>query len=232
MITFLELGKYGRLGNMMFQVASTIGIAERTRHLTAFPKWDHPFKYDTALVDSRQKFDAIEVPWGYHDIEIGADRNISLHGYLQSEKYFKHCEEGIRNLFTFKHYPRAPHQDFISLHVRRGDYDPRYHTLLDRTYYEKALGMLPDLPVILFSDDMDAAKKVIPWRCICYHSPNAGYDLALMAQAKYHVIANSSFSWWGAWLSNAERVVAPADWFGPSISWDTKDLIPDRWEVI
>lgn len=238
MITFLELGKYGRLGNQLFQVASTIGVAEKNNQDTVFNEWDHPFKYGTRPMDPRIEFDTLQVPWGYHDITVDRGANISLHGYLQSEKYFKHCEEGIRNLFTFKTLPNkshylSPHSgSFIAVHVRRGDYHPDHHILLGSDYYREAIRRLPDLPIMLFSDDMEAAVKVVPWHTNTFHSPNAGHDLAMMTQAKYHVIANSSFSWWGAWLSNSERVIAPADWFGIKSKFDTKDLIPDRWEVI
>jgi hypothetical protein len=236
MITFLELGNYGRLGNMMFQVASTIGVASENGHLSCFPEWEHPFKHQTRLLDPADKFEKIEVPWGYHPLEIEGDRKVSLHGYLQSEKYFINYEAGIRNLFTFKTLPDKKHYiahgDFIAVHVRRGDYDPRYHTLLLSDYYREAIRRLPDLPIMLFSDDMHEAQKVVPWHTNTFHSPNAGYDLAMMTLAKFHIISNSSFAWWGAWLGNSERVIAPGDWFGPLSPYDTKDLIPDRWEVI
>jgi len=236
MITFKELGNYGRLGNQLFQVASTIGIASKNNQETAFPAWQHPFKHDTNIIDPRVEWYHQRVPWGYHDIRVRPGSNTSLRGYLQSEKYFKHVEAGIRHLFTFKTMPEKRHYiksgDFIAVHVRRGDYDPDYHTLLGSFYYREALDMLPDIPIMLFSDDMEEAKSVVPWHTNTFHSPNPGFDLAMMTLAKYHVIANSSFSWWGAWLSDSERVIAPKNWFGPRSKFDTKDLIPDRWEVI
>ena len=235
-MTFLELGKYGRLGNQLFQVASTIGVAEKNGHMTEFPEWEHPFKCDLNILNPAKNWYRMAVDWGYHEINLEPDINVSLHGYLQSEKYFKHCEDGIRNLFTFKTLPQKTHYiahgDFIAVHVRRGDYDPNHHTLLGSDYYREAIRRLPDLPIMLFSDDMEEAKKVVPWHTNTLHSPNAGYDLAMMTLAKFHVIANSSFSWWGAWLSNSEKVIAPSNWFGPESLYDTKDLIPDRWEVI
>jgi len=221
MITFPSLNK-SRLGNQLFQVASTIGIAVKNNQEWGFPHWEHPF--DMPVVTKR--FKTINVPWGYHDIKV--DDSASISGYLQSEKYFKHCEDLIRELFAFK---TSSAYDFIAVHVRRGDYDDRYNTLLGSDYYDKALSLLPDLPVVLFSDDMKEAERIIGTGYIAYHI-DPWSDIAMMVQAKYHVIANSTFSWWGAWLSGSDRVIAPAQWFGKLSRYSTKDLYTDKMIVI
>lgn len=229
MITYLELGNYGRLGNQMFQVASTIGIAYKNECNWCFPKWDHPFN-DTFLElpeQIKEVFGTRKIPWGYYNIILDGQLPINLHGYLQSEKYFKHCEKEIRKKFTFKEQLQ-PINDFIAVHVRRGDYDPKYHTLLGIDYYRQALSSLPALPIYLFTDDPSEAIKAVPRYDQLFYS-NAFYDLNLMTRAKYHVIANSSFSWWGAWLSNSEKIIAPKQWFGPLQPLSTKDLIPENW---
>ena len=246
MITFGKLGQMGRLGNQMFLVASTIGIAEKIGQEWALPKWDHPFRFDFPEIDDRN-FLNVKIPWGYknisnihlHAVPVGAaGGNFSLCGYMQSEKYFKHIEDKIRAMFTFKEYIMKPYPEFISVHVRRGDYDPAHHVLLGGDYYVNALKMLPDLPVVVFTDmdtvewkgeKSDLCDLVPGWEMVSSSSS----DIATMTMASYHVIANSSYSWWGAWLSKSKQVIAPAAWFGPKKKrWSTKDIYPENWTVI
>lgn len=226
MITFSQLGKYGRFGNQLFQVASTIGIAEVNNQQWCFPDWKHPFKHDFNCnhfpIYSYQK---VDIPWGYHKFNL-KQGNFDIYGYLQSEKYFSHCEDLIRELFTFKEDRRVIN-DFIAVHVRRGDYISEYYTLLGRDYYSKALSHLPKLPVYVFTDDMNQAQKIV--KADVYFTKDHYHDLNLMTKAKHHVIANSSFSWWGAWLADSKQVIAPKSWFGPKSPFNTNDLIPDRW---
>ena len=159
MITFSQIGNYGRLGNQMFQVASTIGIAVRNDQPWCFPEWDHPFTGEFNLSEySKHSYEQIYVPWGYREIDLY--NNHSIHGYLQSEKYFNHCRDQIKELFTFRESVEVINP-FIAVHIRRGDYTPEYYTILGGEYYEKALSMLPDLPVYAFTDDLDQAKQVV-----------------------------------------------------------------------
>lgn len=226
MLTFLELGKYGRFGNQLFQVASTIGIAEKNNMFNFFPEWDHPFATKFPKVFKESSFTPYSIPWGYKNIIIH-EGDYSLHGYLQSYKYFEHCKDFIKELFTFKEQ-LEPIEDFISVHVRRGDYTKEYYTILGSNYYYKALATLPDLPVYVFTDDLDEAMRVIPTYDKIF-SGDTFYDLNLMTHAKYSIIANSSYSWWGAWLSNAEKIIAPKSWFGPQSPFNTIDMIPPNW---
>jgi hypothetical protein len=235
MITYKPMNNYESLAgtsntglcNQMFQVASTIGIAVKHGYDWSVPRWVHPFSGVFYLHDKGMK--VVKVPWGYHDIEIKDNR--SLNGYMQSERYFDHCSELIRGLFSFKER-LVTASNFISVHVRRGDYNKDHHTLLGREYYDKALSLLPSLPVYVFTDAPQVAKEVVPsYDQLFYGDPF--YDLNLMTHASHHVIANSSFSWWGAWLANAGTVVAPKIWFGPKKSkWDTKDIYCKGWRVI
>lgn len=171
---------------------------------------------------------------------------INLYGYFQTEKYFSHIEEKIRKEFTFVGQIKQPTEEMfynhfgdtevISLHIRRGDYvkNPN-HPVQSLEYYEKALGMFDDnLPVFVFSDDIEWCKEQKLFdddRFIFSEDNNTGVDLCLQSLCKYHIIANSSFSWWGAWLSDSEKVIAPKRWFGPPLSEknNTKDLLPDSW---
>jgi hypothetical protein len=167
---------------------------------------------------------------------------ISLAGFFQSEKYFKNIESEIREDFSFKDQILNPCKemissvgDAISLHIRRTDYlENPNHTALDIEYYINALEMFePNIPVIIFSDDIDWCKEQKIFdsdRFMISESKDQYVDLCLMSLCKYHIIANSSFSWWGAWLSDSSKVIAPSQWFGDDNSdKDTKDLIPERW---
>ena len=103
-------------------------------------------------------------------------------------------------------------------------------------YYREALSKLPDLPVIIFSDDHDWCKQQELFssdRFAVSEDNTADADLCLMSLCKYHIIANSSFSWWGAWLAKSEKVIAPQNWFGGDCSKNnTKDLYLPDWVIL
>ena len=236
MITYKPITDYSKgigqkntgLGNQMFQVASTIGIAEKNNQWWTLPKWNHPFAHEFPC-DDTEGFEIRRVAWGYRDMRVSGD--VALRGYMQSEKYFLHCEDMIREMFTFKDSVYVEEGDFISVHVRRGDYNPEHLVWLDTDYYDRALSVLPDLPIYVFTDDIEAAQSLI---LADYYFTGAPFtDFQRMTKAKYHIIANSSFSWWAAWLSDAEAVVAPSQWFGiKKAKWETKDLIPEDWIIV
>jgi hypothetical protein len=165
-------------------------------------------------------------------------------GFYQSEKYFKHIEESIREDFTFKDYilePCASSFDFdevIALHVRRTDYvsNSANHPPCDLAYYEKALEHFDvDIPVIIFSDDIEWCNSQPLFesdRFMISDSLDTYVDLCLMSMCHYHIIANSSFSWWGAWLAKSKKVIAPSRWFGTdgnTAKNNTQDLYLPGW---
>jgi hypothetical protein len=170
---------------------------------------------------------------------------ISIAGFFQSEKYFKNIESEIREDFTFKTEILEPCKEMIedvgeaiALHVRRTDYlkNPN-HTTLDLDYYKKALKKFnKTLPVIIFSDDPEWCQDQELFsgdRFMVSESGDQYIDMCLMTLCQHHIIANSSFSWWGAWLSDSDDVVAPSKWFGAGNSGkDTKDLYAEGWQVI
>jgi len=168
-----------------------------------------------------------------------------LVGFFQSEKYFMHIQREIRIDYLFRdeiidscRHILAALGDSISLHVRRGDYlvNPN-HAVLDLKYYEDALDRVPSaLPVVVFSDDPEFCGSLQLFsgnRFIISRNRDPYTDFCLMSLCKHHIIANSSFSWWGAWLSGSDNVIAPLKWFGEGLSHcDTRDLIPKRWTRI
>jgi len=175
---------------------------------------------------------------------------INLQGYFQTEKYFKNIEEEIRQDFTFKNeisilckHKMSEIDSPIALHIRRGDFliNSKNHTNLELDYYQKALKKFDkDRIVIIFSDDTQWCKeqKIFESDRFLVSEKNDSYtDLCLMSLCSDFIIANSTFSWWGAWLSkNPNKIVCapnPDNWFGPNNSHlNTSDIIPKEWIVI
>lgn len=176
-----------------------------------------------------------------------------LEGYWQSDKYFKDIENIIRQEFTPKKEPDAPNalmaknileSDAISVHIRRGDYveNPdvfNYLGVCSLEYYHKAIDCIvkkiSDPHFYIFSDDPTWVKQNLvvnyPHTYVTYNQCIRDYsDLWLMSLCKHHIIANSSFSWWGAWLgTNADKItIAPSRWVN-NPSRDISDIVPDGW---
>lgn len=173
--------------------------------------------------------------------------NTNLHGYFQSEKYFSHIESEIRQDFTWRDDVWnmckeifdniIPEGNAISLHVRRTDQvtKSKYHPVQPNSYYEKALEKFPNLPVIIFSDEPEWVKKQEFFsddRFLVSDSSDNIHDMCLMSMCSHHIMVNSTFSWWGAWLSDSKKVIAPKVWFGPDASLDDSDLVPESWERV
>ena len=190
--------------------------------------------------------------------EIVIDRATELRGYFQSERYFAHCEDEVRHYFTPHHaladLLERQFGDLIaaktcSVHVRRTDIvgDPAWPELAAGDYYERAMSQFDsDTTFAIFSDDIEWCKQRFRDRDVVFiEALSAVEDLFLMARCKGHIIANSTFSWWGAWLNPNpnKKVIAPLRWFGgrhadPTIPfqpsrldgyYDAKDLIPPSW---
>ena len=179
------------------------------------------------------------------DLFNNCEDNVNLYGFFQTEKYFKHIEDDIRKDFTF-HYDifiackelRETVDNPIALHIRRGDYVGKqdYHPVQPMSYYEQALKKFDiDRNVIIFSDDTKWCKEQELFesdRFIVAEDNDQFHDLCLMSMCDDFIIANSTFSWWGAWLGNRGKVVAPKQWFGKGLNHDTKDLYCDGWILL
>lgn len=179
--------------------------------------------------------------------------SVYINGYFQSERYFSSNTKLIKNTFIFdknlENKYKALSEYFeknncVSVHIRRGDYlsNPaanKVHGVLSQEYYEKAFNYIYEKvkspKFIFFSDDIDYVERIYghmqdPILKISVQQHAAADDLYLMSKCKHHVIANSSFSWWGAWLSELpdKVVITPKEWFSNSKN-NIKDLIPEGW---
>lgn len=277
MITCQDLGRNGRLGNQMFQFASTLGIASKAEQEVFFEDIPETVGYLANGKVFNQKIELKEVfpktapffqtppqpthweGWQYQeepsfmfsDEMFKLKGDIRIRGYFQSEKYFEHIKETIRNLFEFsdeikksvlEDIPQKNQGEYwTAIHVRGEDYKnlSQFHPPCSMDYYSEAIGYLPqDKPhrFLIFSDDMSYAQTFFDEsenvHFIAHSSPYE--DLFHMTLCDHFIIANSSFSWWGAWLSkNDEKVVvAPRNWFGEGFSketHDTRDLYCKNW---
>jgi len=263
MISFNNLGNLGRLANQMFQYASLKGIARNRGYEFSIPPANVFGKrdpvvataelniYDVFGLDKKNKVGLIPnqvLMERMHtfDAELfeNCPDNIDIFGYYQTQKYFEHIEDEIRDDFTFdselikscKEFLEYTYvfRDVIALHIRRGDYvsNPN-HPSQSMEYYQRGLEMLPDLDVIVFSDDAEWCKQQEIFssdRFSISEGNTTDADLCLMSMCQYHVIANSSFSWWGAWLAKSKKVIAPKNWFGGDcVNKDVSDMEFANW---
>ncbi len=174
-----------------------------------------------------------------------------LDGFWQSEKYFAGSEVHIQEAFKFSHplggqnlplLERIQQGNSVSLHVRRGDYVANtavmnFHGVCGKEYYLQAVEWLSekagDLELFVFSDDTEWCRQNLRFDLpITYVDHNKGknsyIDMQLMSACKHNIIANSSFSWWAAWLNNNpdKQVIAPFRWFQQE---ENPDIYPTAW---
>ena len=150
--------------------------------------------------------------------------------YFQDEKWFKKYEEDIKNMFG----EGIGFLPFISIHVRRGDYvnNPFYVDLSKTDYYEQAIKHFPDRKFLVFSDDTEFAQKLFPdinkFQVIQDQTEIEDFNMASSCEG--HIIANSSFSWWYAWLSPSphKKIIAPSvkNWYSDGIE---RTKCPESW---
>lgn len=189
-------------------------------------------------VESRSlmyKPDILQLKHGYVD------------GYWQSEKYFSDIRTIILKDFTFppvndtknrELIDRISEQTTVSIHIRRGDYANGF-PMMTPQYYENAINYFEsvynEVYFLVFSNDMDWAKQNLQFSQGEFVDWNTGKeswkDMYLMTQCNHHIIANSSFSWWGAWLNQKENkeVIAPSVWFHHQ---ETPDVYCEGWKII
>jgi hypothetical protein len=186
----------------------------------------------------------------YNSSVLDLTGNIYLDGYWQNEKYFKGIDTTIRKDFTFKNKPNEINRQYIdrikstnavSIHFRRGDYITNsearsYQGICTEEYYLNAIKHINQTVrsphFFIFSDDIDWVKQNFPLRnnysLIDFNKGRYSFeDMRLMSLCKHNIIANSSFSWWGAWL-NANKnkiIISPTQWFTLAKT----EIVPPEW---
>jgi hypothetical protein len=242
-ISCSTLGKNGRLGNQLFQIASTLGLAEKYGAQAAFPDWEYEPYFENVLPHGPMSDNTIQEKYFHHyDWEITSDTDVM--GFLQSEKYFPKGFQPLRFREKFLSRVRETYSELflretICIQVRRGDYvgNPNYHQTTITYYLTALIEHFPnwkDCNILVISDDVEYCK--VHFGCL----PNVFFtdgssdieDMALASLCDHFIISNSSFGWWCAWLGEkpSTKVIHSGHMFkGKLARKDTKDYRPERW---
>jgi hypothetical protein len=244
--TFSRLGTHGALGNQLWQIAGTLGIAAKNNGIAEFPDWEYrPF---------------FSLPHNYFEKIPAAAEVVDLYpDYLQDLSHFERISDYIRIAFypystareLMEPYLKDLVQPATAVHVRRANNLtlPDHHPVQPVEYFEAALDELPRDNLWVFSDDLEWCRRQSVFKGARFGlgvppgvnifeltgakpltTVNAALDLLLMTQCQYHVISNSSFSWWGAWLADGQKVIYPSRWYGPALEHiDTSVMFPKDW---
>ena len=188
---------------------------------------------ETIFVTNDEQFNKVlDTNFDFNFFNTNHDQK-SIFGFFQNYKYFDDVENELRKIFTFKiNYSRICKSYFnqiffetetLALHIRRTDYlTSSVLNNLSLEYYENSLSQFnSSIPVLVFSDDIDWCKKQNIFneeRFLMMQSNNTYIDLCLMSLCDYHIIANSSYSWWGSWLAKSKKTICPKTWFSANYS--------------
>jgi hypothetical protein len=231
----------GRMGNFLFEAASSYGYARRHDLEWSVPNWTthhfwsplylqhlvHPnyVNYEEVLINEHVHH--------YHEIPFDEEwrgRNIVLNGFYQSEKFFAEYRDEILEKFG---YPYQLNKGFVSVHVRRTDYLTlsQKHPPVTKEWYDYAMSHFEGYKFIFYSDDIEWCKQNFSDRNDCYFSHGSiEQDLYEASWCEHNICSASTFSWWQMWLNQNpdKRVFFPEKWFNDN--WDnldTSDILPD-----
>ena len=247
--TYSQLGHYGALGNQLFQIAGVVGKALSRNGVIRFrDDWFY-----------RPYFSVPDALFG--DIDTMAEVDDSYPDYLQDLRHFDYYSRIIRSYFAPSEWAASQlpevEEDTIAVHVRRANNLklPNHHPVPTLAYFENALATMrvsDASKLYVFSDDIDWCKqqsifsgarfadgipKGVEVMQLTAADPaplhEAAIDLLTMAQCSRHIISNSTFSWWSAYLSDAKEVCIPTQWYGPALSHvDISNMFPSHWEKV
>ncbi len=225
-----------RLGNSLFMIAATIGVAKQKGMQPLFPAdWKYR-KYfnipDEYFGDCKAQHNYIEQAFTYESNITIQPENTYFSGYFQSEKYFAHCADEIRKYLTPKDVIPGS-IDAVSIHHRRGDYvgNPNYQQLGMGYYISAYDTFFKGKEIRAFSDDCNYIDLHYGGNTVTAKPVPEIEDFSNMVRCKYHICSNSTFSWWAAWLSGSTDIIHPKKYFDGPLAERCKeyDLWPDMW---
>lgn len=265
MISFYELGVQGRLGNQLWQLAGSLGMAARIKEKVCFPKWVYQPYF--SLPD--QLF--LDEPFGQPVQNFLHHLDPRCREYMQDYHIWAPIEGTIRAGFAAsdvvkEEFKKPRYETFfalpkpiLSVHVRRGDNvteglkKAEYHPLRPTSYYHQAIAESPEYKSIaFFSDDIEWCKKTFSEEYSDAYFFEGGVarpkehefnfatapvldwiDFFLMVECDHHIISNSTYSWWAAFLGSAGSPIYPQPWFGRLLSYiDDQLMFPPHWKPI
>lgn len=248
----------GRLGNVLFEIASVIGLGKKLGRVPCFDI--HP-NYDSFLKRVVEKYPAVKDSsietigdiyksnfYEFYEVPTSA-KVLKLIGYLQTPTYFEDIKDDIKELFKpsedviVKLKSKYFYENLVAVHIRGGDYKKlsNIYESLGSNYYSKAIKYFKNKnslsKFIIFTDDEPYAKSILKSCCdssISYEfadqsNCNEFEVIHWMSLFKNIIIANSTFSWWGAYLGNANEVIAPLEWYSTEPPSDWADIYPTEW---
>ena len=248
MIVFERLGGWG-LGNSLFQIATTMGIAKNNNTSFAFPDIcnfrrtrygvNSEFKHELPWVNLNELTNVRH--WGIGDIKYveppSFNTDTIIDGFFQSEKFFSHIKEDVINMFSIKDeikdrlvtdYSELINGETCTLHVRRGDSLLNSDmNILSLDYYRDAVSKFDSKTTfVIFSDDTQWCKDNLNFieNKIYINEKSDFTELHLMSLFKNNIIGNSTFSWWGAWLGNDNNVISP----NPNNNWFSEKYYKEK----
>jgi len=241
-LTLLKTDKLRSFGLGSFNISNKT-ITIQPEEMSFFKRFFNRIPSNWRLIIEKNEFQ-------YDENILLMSGNLKLHGYWQCPKYFNELRSDLISKYSILHpseyYKKKCiellHTNSVSIHVRRGDYvhvesTNKVHGTCDMAYYLKAMQLIydkagKDICFYVFSDDVEWCKKEFSQfrNLFILKSLSDHEDMLLMSSCKHNIIANSSFSWWGAWLNQnpTKIVIAPEKWMNNKLT-NTKELIPDEW---
>ncbi len=250
MITCKNLNNWktwGRTSNQIFSLCHLIGHAKKHNLEYMIPEWKYSkyFKGPFNENNNLPELPAYKEPH-FHYAEKEPIDNVDFEGYWQSYKYFEYCKKEILDMFTFKPeiilnvraflIKHAQSRYKIGVHIRRTDYvttmSHYYHNLTIEWYLDIINKFDPTCHVFIVSDDIQWCQNSV--LNVLHNITFCGFDeikdLCILSECDTVIMANSSFSWFGAYLGKQHKqVYAPKLWFQDVAKHDTKDLLPENW---
>ena len=239
MITMSNFGSNGRLGNQLFQYAFMFSLSKQNNYEMCLPSTNinyyqnyNYYKSNSSLCQKNITQNKFKEKFFHYDINFpNYIDNCDYSGYYQSYKYFKQYKKELIESLKFKQKnitkSELDYSKIVSIHIRRGDYvNNKTHETFSFEFLNTSKKHFDNKKYLVFSDDIEWCKKM---NIGDYYAENNNdcIDLYQMTLCKSSIIANSSFSWWGAYLSEKEKVIAPKKWFNNNSNVD--DLYCDGW---
>jgi hypothetical protein len=251
--------RYGRLGNQVFQLGLLFAIRQHLGRDFYLPRDEEELWecFDLDVADSGppcpHKFQEVNGSCNYDARVFEQPDGTRFHGYYQSYRYLDGCEEALRRFLRFhvRHraraealrfvYERRHRRPLVSVHVRRGDYvrpesEAAWGNLATDGYYERAVERIGhDVTYLVFSDDLDWCRRSLGIPDAQFADYDTATSLCLMSRCDVNIVANSTFSWWAAYLNPTGEIYAPSRWFGPGMEPPNDrqdDILPATWRTI
>jgi len=251
MNNLLTISNFGwRLGNQLFQYATAYSYSlQKNKQIVLNTKYKNEHIFQCFDINN-VIFQDISLNNTFRECNFSFNSSLfqnnydSLFGYFQSEKYFLFKKQELTTQLVFKQNNfKNNYLNYCFVHVRRGDYlkHPSVHPICTNDYYDSAINYIKNklgsfTKFIVFSDDIDACKTEYS----CFRTNNVFFEnnlnsyetLQSMVGCSAAIIANSSYSWWGAWLGKKQITIAPKQWFGKNGPKETDDIYCQDWIVL